>query len=33
VAISGGSSKGAQDVYIAALAVEVDGVLYVSEKE
>ncbi len=33
VAISGGSGKGAQDVYIAALAAESAGVLYVSEKE
>lgn len=33
IAISGGSGKGAQDVYIAALAVESDGLLYVSEKE
>lgn len=33
VAISGGSGKGGQNMYIAALAAEADGVLYVSEKE
>lgn len=33
VAVSGGSNKGAQNLYIAALAAGADGVLYVSEKE
>lgn len=33
IAISGGSGKSSQDLYIAALAESADGVLYISEKE
>ena len=33
IAISGGSGKGSQNLYIAALSAGVDGTLYISEKE
>lgn len=33
IAISGGSGKGAQDLYIAALRNDTNGTLYISEKE
>ena len=33
VAISGGSGKASQDLYIAAIRAETDGTLYISEKE
>lgn len=33
VAISGGSGKGSQNLYIAAIAAGADGQLYISEKE
>lgn len=33
IAISGGSNKGAQNLYVAALRTDTNGTLYISEKE